>query len=148
MATEQRLGVCYYPEHWPESRWAEDARGMVEIGLQLVRWANSPGRDWSPAMGVMIFEWLRRAIDTFHGAGLDIVLERPPRRRPNGSSTKCLICCAGRQGPAPQIRIAPPLLLQSRWYARECDRIVALWWRASEHPGVKAWQTDNEIRLS
>ena len=23
------LGVCYYPEHWPEEIWAEDARRMV-----------------------------------------------------------------------------------------------------------------------
>ncbi|MGE8488856.1 MAG: beta-galactosidase, partial [Paraburkholderia nemoris] len=23
-----RLGVCYYPEHWPESMWEDDARRM------------------------------------------------------------------------------------------------------------------------
>ncbi len=27
------LGVCYYPEHWDETRWAEDARRMVELGI-------------------------------------------------------------------------------------------------------------------
>ena len=27
------LGVCWYPEHWPEARWAEDARMMAEAGL-------------------------------------------------------------------------------------------------------------------
>ena len=30
-----RLGVCWYPEHWPEAWWAEDARRMAEIGTQL-----------------------------------------------------------------------------------------------------------------
>ena len=30
-----RLGVCYYPEHWPEDWWADDARRMVEMGLSL-----------------------------------------------------------------------------------------------------------------
>ena len=31
------LGVCYYPEHWPEEWWAEDARRMREMGLSHVR---------------------------------------------------------------------------------------------------------------
>ncbi len=32
-----KLGTCYYPEHWPENLWAEDALRMVETGLYLVR---------------------------------------------------------------------------------------------------------------
>ena len=31
------LGVCYYPEHWPEAWWADDARRMRELGLAFVR---------------------------------------------------------------------------------------------------------------
>ena len=27
--TKRALGVCYYPEHWPEEGWAEDARRMA-----------------------------------------------------------------------------------------------------------------------
>lgn len=32
-----RLGVCYYPEHWPESMWADDARRMKALGIAQVR---------------------------------------------------------------------------------------------------------------
>jgi beta-galactosidase len=32
-----KLGVCYYPEHWPETYWADDARRMAELGLTRVR---------------------------------------------------------------------------------------------------------------
>ena len=32
-----KLGVCYYPEHWPEAWWDEDARAMVAMGLSVVR---------------------------------------------------------------------------------------------------------------
>ncbi|MFN5903939.1 MAG: beta-galactosidase, partial [Novosphingobium sp.] len=32
-----KLGVCYYPEHWPETIWADDARRMAEAGLSQVR---------------------------------------------------------------------------------------------------------------
>jgi len=31
------LGVCYYPEHWPEEYWARDARRMHALGLSYVR---------------------------------------------------------------------------------------------------------------
>ena len=34
------LGVCYYPEHWPEAWWAEDARRMREAGITYVRIAR------------------------------------------------------------------------------------------------------------
>ena len=35
--TSPALGVCYYPEHWPEDWWDADARRMAEIGLTYVR---------------------------------------------------------------------------------------------------------------
>ena len=31
------LGVCYYPEHWPESGWAQDAQRMAAMGIRYVR---------------------------------------------------------------------------------------------------------------
>ena len=31
------LGVAYYPEHWPRSRWETDARLMQEAGITRVR---------------------------------------------------------------------------------------------------------------
>ena len=34
---KRTLGVCYYPEHWPEPQWAEDAARMAELGLTWVR---------------------------------------------------------------------------------------------------------------
>ena len=42
-----KLGVCYYPEHWPEAQWTEDAERMAKLGLTditgLVRWAVRVG---------------------------------------------------------------------------------------------------------
>lgn len=34
------LGVCYYPEHWPEAWWEDDARRMREVGITFVRIAE------------------------------------------------------------------------------------------------------------
>ena len=52
-----KLGVCYYPEQWPESRWRIDARMMVEAGLEMVRiaefaWARMEPSPWAVRLGV------------------------------------------------------------------------------------------------
>ena len=31
------FGVDYYPEHWPEERWPEDAHLMAEASFNVVR---------------------------------------------------------------------------------------------------------------
>ena len=31
MTLKRTLGVCYYPEHWPEAQWAEDAARMAAL---------------------------------------------------------------------------------------------------------------------
>ncbi|MDZ7262920.1 MAG: beta-galactosidase, partial [candidate division KSB1 bacterium] len=31
------FGVAYYPEHWPESYWEQDARWMKDCGVNVVR---------------------------------------------------------------------------------------------------------------
>ena len=80
--TKQRLGVCYYPEHWPEERWAEDACRMREIGLHIVRIGEFAWSRLEPSDGLYEFDWLRRAIDTLHGAGLEIVLGTPTATPP------------------------------------------------------------------
>src|SRR5258707_623345 len=34
------LGVCYYPEQWPQHQWESDARRMAELGIRRVRIAE------------------------------------------------------------------------------------------------------------
>ena len=36
------IGVCYYPEHWPEEQWEADARQMAEVGMSVVEEAELP----------------------------------------------------------------------------------------------------------
>ncbi len=72
-----KLGVCYYPEHWPEADWAEDARRMRELGLSLVRIGEFAWSRLEPEPGRFDWGWLDRAIDTLAAAGLDVVLGTP-----------------------------------------------------------------------
>lgn len=77
-----KFGVCYYPEHWPAARWAEDARLMREIGLQIVRIGEFAWALMEPEDGRYEWQWLDRAIDTLAGAGLDVVLGTPTATPP------------------------------------------------------------------
>ena len=62
--TNRTLGVCYYPEHWPEDIWAEDARRMAETGLTWVRIGEFAWSRMEPIEGAYDFDWLDRAIDS------------------------------------------------------------------------------------
>ena len=58
------LGVCYYPEHWPEAMWADDAARMVETGLTWVRIGEFAWSRMEPTPGHLKFDWLDCAIET------------------------------------------------------------------------------------
>ena len=31
------IGVCYYPEHWPEDLWENDLERMLDHGIEVIR---------------------------------------------------------------------------------------------------------------
>lgn len=51
------LGVCYYPEHWEQSMWAEDLRRMKECGIEVIRIAEFAWNKFEPEEGVYTFEF-------------------------------------------------------------------------------------------
>ncbi|SDY74882.1 beta-galactosidase [Jannaschia faecimaris] len=79
---KRTLGVCYYPEHWPESQWPEDARRMAELGLTWVRIGEFAWSMLEPAPGDYNWDWLDRAIDVLTEAGLSVVLGTPSATPP------------------------------------------------------------------
>ena len=74
---QPRLGVCYYPEHWPEDTWEADARRMKDLGLTTVRIGEFAWARMEPEPGVFTWDWLDRAIQTLGDAGLKVVLCTP-----------------------------------------------------------------------
>src|SRR5512135_203259 len=71
------FGVCYYPEHWPEARWAEDAHWLHGLGISVVRVAELAWAVLEPAEGRFDFNWLDRALDVFAAEGHQIILGTP-----------------------------------------------------------------------
>ena len=76
------LGVCYYPEQWPEHMWADDYRRMREIGFTIVRMGEFAWNFFEPEEGVFTFDLFDRAIDLAHEHGLKVILGTPTATPP------------------------------------------------------------------
>jgi beta-galactosidase len=141
-----RLGVCYYPEHWPEDVWEEDARRMADMGLTWVRIGEFAWSRLEPEPGRYDFAWLDRALDVLHGAGLKVVLgtptATPPKWLVDGDPGMLAV---GPDGQPRRFGSRRHYCFSSAGYRAQCARIVAaLAQRYGKHPAVAAWQTDNE----
>ncbi len=77
-----RLGVDYYPEHWPEDRWPEDAALMRAAGIGVVRLAEFAWSRLEPREGNFDLAWLDRAIKILHREGLMVILGTPTAAPP------------------------------------------------------------------
>ncbi len=140
------LGVCWYPEHWPEARWAEDARMMAEAGLT---WARIGEFAWSrlePSPGDLRFDWLDRAIAVLADHGLKVVLGTPTATPPRWMLDKRPDMLAlDAQGRPRKFGSRRHYCPSHAGYRDECVRIAGLLGaRYGRDPRVGAWQIDNE----
>ena len=140
------LGVCYYPEHWSEDRWAEDARLMVETGLCWVRIGEFAWSRMEPVPGEMQLDWLDRAIETLGAAGLKVVLGTPTATPPRWVLDRHPdMLAVDADGRPRKFGSRRHYCFSHPGYREECARIVeALGARYGANPHVAAWQIDNE----
>ncbi len=61
---KRALGVCYYPEHWDETVWHEDAARMAQSGITWVRIGEFAWSRIEPEPGKLEWDWLDRAVET------------------------------------------------------------------------------------
>jgi beta-galactosidase len=141
-----KLGVCYYPEHWPEAMWADDAKRMAEIGISQVRIGEFAWSRIEPAPGVFEWGWLDRAIETLHQAGLHIVLGTPTATPPKWLiDAHPDVLAVDAHGRPRHFGSRRHYCFSSLTYRAECARMVeALARRYGTHPAIASWQTDNE----
>jgi beta-galactosidase len=147
MFEDFRLGVCYYPEHWPASRHASDFRRMKEAGFDLVRMGEGAWSYFEPEEGRFQFDLFDRAIDLCRRHGIKVIF---------GTPTYC--------GPAWIVNDYPEVL---RWnferspmrhgsrrnynytspkYLELSDRIcTALAKHYANEKQIIGWQLDNEL---
>ncbi len=77
-----KLGVAYYPEQWPRSRWRTDAEMMARAGLTLARIGEFAWSRLEPEPGRFDFDWLDESIAILNQAGIQVVLGTPTAAPP------------------------------------------------------------------
>jgi len=145
-AKRPELGVCYYPEQWDESRWAEDAKRMVDLGLTWVRIAEFAWARIEPAPGRFDWDWLDRAVETLGAAGLNVILCTPTAAPPKWLvDLHPDILPVAEDGTVRKFGARRHYCFSSPRYREKAARITrAVAERYGRNPHVQAWQTDNE----
>jgi beta-galactosidase len=143
---KRTLGTCYYPEHWPEEIWAEDAARMVEIGLTWVRIGEFAWSRLEPQPGQLDFGWMDRAIATLGAAGLRVVLGTPTATPPRWMLERYPdMLATDAQGHPRGFGSRRHYCFSHDGFRTEAVRITELLaHRYGSNPHVAAWQTDNE----
>lgn len=142
-----RLGVCYYPEHWPEAMWKEDAARMRSLGIKQVRIAEFAWSRIEPSPGEFDWGWLDRAIDTLAAEGLEVVMCTPTATPPKWLIDRHPdILPVGADGHVRGFGSRRHYDFSSPSYYEAskaiCEAVAS---RYGRHPAVAYWQTDNEF---
>jgi len=141
------FGVDYYPEHWPEERWTEDARLMAEAGFSVVRLAEFAWSKMEPCEGQYDFKWLDRAITLLASHDIQVVIGTPTASPPPWLMAKhpdlFLMREDGRRWTYGNRREYCPNNPTYHDYTRRIVTQMAE--RYAGHPAVIGWQIDNEF---
>ncbi len=144
--TKPTLGVCYYPEQWPEEMWEQDAARMASLGLTWVRIGEFAWSRIEPSEGVFDWGWMDRAIEALGAAGLKIMIGTPTATPPHWVVQKHPdMLAVDANGVPRKFGSRRHYCFSHKGYKSECLRIVGLLAeRYGHNPHVQAWQTDNE----
>ena len=141
------LGVCYYPEQWPQHQWESDARRMAELGISRVRIGEFAWSRMEPEAGRYEWAWLDHAIDVLAKHGLKVILGTPTATPPRWLvELHPEILPVDKNGITLNFGSRRHYDISSEVYREYCARIVTqMVQRYGTHPAVIAWQTDNEL---
>jgi beta-galactosidase len=140
------LGVCYYPEHWPQDVWARDAERMVETGLKWVRIGEFAWSRLEQFEGVFTWDWLDQAVEVLGAAGLEVVMGTPSATPPRWVLDKYPDMLAVDEYDQPRkFGSRRHYCFSHLGYRAEAARMAkAMAERYGRNPHVTAWQIDNE----
>lgn len=140
-------GVDYYPEHWNETQWENDAKMMQAAGINFVRLAEFAWVKMEPAEGKFDFAWLDRALQVLNAHGIKAVLGTPTASPPAWLYAKYAdIAAMDENGVRYRYGSRRNYCLHSPNFIAATRRIVtAMAQHYKNHPGVLGWQIDNEL---
>ncbi len=141
------LGVCYYPEHWPESLWEDDLIRMKEHGIEIIRIAEFAWNKFEPEEGVYDFGFFDRFLELAHRHGIKVIFGTPTATPPAWMTHKYPeVLNAGTDGTLYRHGMRRHYNYNSPKYREFTAAIVE---RLAAHycpnPAVIGWQIDNEL---
>jgi beta-galactosidase len=140
------MGVAWYPEQWPESRWEEDLRLMEAADLKVVRIAEFAWSRMEPTEGHYDFDWLERAITLVAKHHIVAVLGTPTAAPPAWLTAKypdvLRIEPDGQRVTHGNRAHGSASSPRYRQFCREIAEQMAM--RFGHNPNVVGWQIDNE----
>jgi beta-galactosidase len=142
-----KLGVCYYPEQWPQNRWESDIKSMHDLGLSIVRIGEFAWSKIEPRNGQFDLCWLDDFVDLVSKEGLQVVLGTPTAAPPHWLVQKhpeiLQVDASGRiRKPGSRRHYC----VNNNIYGIYVEKIVrVLAEHFSQHPSIIGWQIDNEL---
>lgn len=141
------LGVCYYPEHWDKSLWADDLKRMKEYGIEVIRIAEFAWNKFEPHEGEFTFAFFDEFMDLTLAEGMKVIFCTPTATPPAWMSHKYPeILNADLDGNLIHHGLRRQYNLNSPVYrkfvARICEKLGEHY---SQYPNITMWQLDNEI---
>jgi beta-galactosidase len=144
---ELTLGVCYYPEHWPEQLWADDFQRMRDMNITVIRIAEFAWSIFEPEEGRFDFRFFHGVMDLAHNYGLKVILGTPTATPPAWLTQKYPeVLNANVEGVLYRHGMRRHNNYSSPKYRELCEIIVRKMVEAyKDHPAVIGWQIDNEL---
>ena len=141
-----QIGVCYFPEHWPDERSESDIERMAKAGLTHVRMGEFAWSRIEPEPGNYDLEWLDSAVSLLDDYDLKAVLCTPTAAPPKWLVDEYpSILQEDEDGTTRHYGSRRHYCFNSEVYRRESRRIIKqITERFADNPAVVGWQTDNE----
>nr|MCR5690917.1 beta-galactosidase [Eubacterium sp.] len=141
------IGVCYYPEHWPKTMWADDLKKMKEYGIETIRIAEFAWSIFEPEEGKYDFSFFDEFMELARAEGMQVIFSTPTATPPIWLTEKypeCLNADIDGNQIFPGTR--RHYNLNSKVYRDFSAKITEeLADHYVDHPNVIGWQLDNEI---
>ncbi len=141
------LGVCYYPEHWPEDLWGNDLDRMMELGIEVIRIAEFAWNKFEPQEGVYTFDFFDRFMELVEKKRMKVIFCTPTATPPAWLTHKYPeVLNANKAGVLYQHGSRRHYNYNSPVYHEFTRKIVEkLASHYCSHPSIIGWQIDNEF---
>lgn len=141
------LGVCYYPEHWPQDLWESDLARMKEAGIGTIRIAEFAWSKFEPEEGIFTFDFFDRFLEAVQKAQMKVIFGTPTATPPAWLTARYPeVLNVNRAGVPYYHGARRHYNYNSVRYQELSARIVEkLAAHYGKHPAIIGWQIDNEL---